>query len=80
MISEKDANLARDQYSDKLTALGAHAIAVDEMIHNEEKTFGVVAFVEQKSAEIPAYLTLRKGAKTFKVPVKVQVAEKFKPE
>ncbi|HYV94026.1 MAG TPA: hypothetical protein VE978_19775 [Chitinophagales bacterium] len=80
MVSEKDANLAREQHSEKLQKQGAHAIAVDEINHKGEKTFGVIAFAEKQLQNMPEYLTIKKGKKTLNVPLKVQIAEKFKAE
>lgn len=80
MISEKDANLAREQHSEQLQELGVHAIAVDEIKHKGEKTFAVIAFVEKASDSIPKFITAQKGEETLDVPLKVKIATKFKPE
>ena len=81
MASEKEANLAREQHSKFLRDLGAHAIAVDEMKREGEKTFGVVAFVPEKpDRSVPDVLEITMGKRTLKVPLVVRVQEKFKPE
>ena len=82
MASEQEANLAREQYSDFLRKdLGAHAITVDEIKRKGEKTFGVIALVEEKPDQpVPDVLEVTKGTKTLKVPLSVRVKEKFKPE
>jgi len=81
MSSEKEANLAREQHSDFLRGLGAHAIAVDEIKRAGEKTFAVIAyFEEQPSESVPKSLETRSGKKTVEVPLAVKVVEKFKPE
>ncbi|MBC7929464.1 MAG: hypothetical protein H7Z38_02755 [Rubrivivax sp.] len=80
MSSEKEANLAREQHSEFLRKLGAHAIAVDEIKRNGEKTFGVIAFCEKKPGEVPKTLEVKSGKKTLEVPLAIRVAEKFKPE
>ena len=80
MVSENDANLAREQHSEALTKMGAHAIAVDEIDHKGKKTFGVIAFAEKMPKEAPEYLVAKKGDKSVNVPLKVQIAQKFRPE
>lgn len=81
MASEKEANMAREQYSEFLRDLGAHAIAVDEIKRKGEKTFGVIAFVPEKPDKpIPDMLEVTSGKRTLKVPLAVRVEEKFKPE
>ena len=80
MVSEKEANLAREQYSDFLRGLGAHAIAVDEVAHKGEKTFAVVAFFTKKPADVPGTLEVKSGKTTLAVPLVARVTEKFKPE
>lgn len=80
MSSEKEANLAREQHSEFLRKLGAHAIAVDEIKRDGEKTFGVIAFFEEKPGEAPKTLEVKSGKKTMEVPLAVRVAEKFRPE
>jgi hypothetical protein len=80
MISEKEANLAREQYSNFLRDLGAHAIAVDEVKRQGQKTFAVVAFFTQQPDDVPATLEVKKGKTTLEVPLVARVIEKFKPE
>jgi hypothetical protein len=81
MTSEEEANLAREQYSDFLRELGAHAITVDEIKRKGEKTFGVIAMVEDKPDKpVPDVLEVTKGKKTLRVPLAIRIREKFKPE
>lgn len=81
MASEQEANLAREQYSEFLRDLGAHAITVDEIKRKGEKTFGVIALVEEKPDKpVPDNLEVTKGKKTLKVPLAVRVKERYKPE
>ena len=78
MANERDANAAREQNTQLLTEMGAHAIAVDEVKRGGEKTFAVVAYVPKKPAQpVPKSLQAKRGRKTLQVPLKVQVAEKF---
>lgn len=80
MASQKEANLAREQYSDSLRDMGAHAIAVDEVKHDNSSTFAVIASFEAHPGETPDTLDVKSGRKRVKVPLVVRVAEKFKPE
>jgi hypothetical protein len=78
MVNERDANAAREQNTQLLTEMGAHAIAVDEVRRAGEKTFAVVAYVPEKPAKpMPKSLQVKRGKKTLRVPLKVQVSEKF---
>jgi hypothetical protein len=80
MATEKSANLAREEHSDYLVGLGAHAISVDQIEEDGKKAFAVTAFVEKKTKDLPDELEVKAGNKTIKVPLLVQVQEKFKPE
>lgn len=81
MSSEREANLARERYSEFLRELGAHAIGVDEVRRGGEKTFAVVAYFEEKPAEpLPKTLEVKSGKRTFEVPLALKVEEKFRPE
>ncbi len=81
MATEHEANLAREQYSQFLTELGAHAIAVDEVKRGGDTTFGVIAYCESKpSRPVPKSLEVKKGKETLQVPLAIRVMEKFKPD
>ena len=81
MSSEREANIAREQHSDFLRGLGAHAIGVDEVTRGGEKTFAVIAYFEQKPSEpVPKTLEVKAGGRTFEVPLALKVEEKFRPE
>lgn len=80
MASEREANLARDEHSDFLRKLGAHAIAVDEIKRGGEKSFAVIASFEKEPDDAPAALKVKRGKRTLEVPLVVRVAEKFRPE
>lgn len=74
MATEKDANKAREKHSDFLRSLGAHAILVDEIKRGGEKTFGVIAFVEEKPSEPPpSELEIESGGAKKKIPLAVRV-------
>jgi hypothetical protein len=80
MASEKDANLAREQHSDLLRSLGAHAIAVDQVKRKAGKTFAVVAYFASKPRAVPKKLEVRRGKATLQVPLIARVQEKFQLE
>lgn len=80
MADEEEANLAREQHADFLRDLGAHGITVDEIKRKGEKSYAVVAFFEQKPADLPDMLKVQSGKKTLEVPLVARVMEKFRPE
>lgn len=80
MISEQDANLARDKYSEELRKLGAHAILVDKIKVKGANTFAVIVYVEKNAGTIPRNLSVTIKGKEHLVPVKVLESEKFKLE
>ena len=47
MATEKQANLAREKHLNFLGDIGAHAIAVDQIMQNGKKTFAVIAYTEK---------------------------------
>jgi hypothetical protein len=80
MITEKQANKAREKHSDSLVRKGAHAISVDEVKEKGKKSFAVKVFVDKVSKAMPQFLTLKDKNATINVPVIVQKEEKFKLE
>lgn len=80
MASEKEANLARQQNSDFLRSLGAHAIAVDEIKYKGKRTFAVVAYFVEKPVDAPETLKVRSGKTALEVPLATRLMERFKPE
>ncbi len=82
MATENEAHRAREQASESLRQLGAHAIAVDKCKLNNRSTptFCVIAFFEQRPTNIPETLPATLRNKTVEVPLVVRVAGKFKPE
>ncbi len=81
MANEKEANAAREQHSELLRQLGAHAIAVDEVKRGGEKTFAVVAYCEEKpTGPVPKQLAIKRGKRTVEVPLAFKKVERFRPE
>ena len=80
MATEKEANLARERHAERLRALGAHAIAVDEMTRRGERTFGLVAMFEDKPRGVPKTVEVEVGKKVVAVPVRAVKAERFRAE
>ena len=79
MASLKEANLAREQYSDLISRLGAHSIAVDEV--KGAKGFAVIAYFEKKpSKKIPEALEVKSGKRTVEVPLVVGIMQMPSPE
>ena len=74
MATEKEANKAREEHSDYLRKLGAHAILVDKVKRGKQDTFGVIAFCEEEpSGEVPNELEIESGGEKKKVPFAVRV-------
>ena len=80
MATEREANLAREQHSDDLRKLGAHAIAVDPVKRGGEETYAVIASFETKPEDAPKTLEVKRGRKTVKVPLVVRVEGKYQLE
>jgi hypothetical protein len=75
MATEEEAHKAREQHSDYLRKLGAHAIQVDQIRRGGRKTFAVVAHVEREPDEPPpGSLEVESGGKKKKVPLAVRVS------
>ncbi|MFL5614822.1 MAG: hypothetical protein ACJ796_14260 [Gemmatimonadaceae bacterium] len=80
MASEKEAHLAREEHSEYLRSLGAHAIAVDQVDDKGRDGFGVIAMFEKKPSAVPKSLDVTVGKKRVSVPLKIQKAERFRAE
>lgn len=81
MASEKEANLAREHYSDFLSELGAHSIGVDEIKREGKKGFAVIAFFDKKpSKAVPETLKVKSGKLTLDVPLVVEIMKMPSPE
>jgi len=81
MANLEEANQARNQHSDLLRKLGAHAIAVDEIKRSGRSTFAVIAFFEKEpTKDLPQSLEVKSGKQTVQVPLVARVVEKFRPE
>ncbi len=75
MVTNKEANQAREQYSDKLQELGAHAINVDQIDDkNGNKTFGVIAFYEEMPEQsLPETLEIESKGKKKQIPLRAKI-------
>ncbi len=81
MVSEKAANLGRDQISDEIFAKGAHGLAVDKLTIDGKETFALVAMVAPGSkAKFPRSVTVRHQNRNVVVRLVVKESEPFKPE
>jgi hypothetical protein len=81
LASEKEANTAREQYSDFLRGLGAHSIGVDKLKGQKKTGFAVIAFFErQPSQTVPATLEIKSGQSTIPVPLTVEIMKRPSPE
>lgn len=67
MATLKQANQAREQYSEYLEKNGAHGIAVEKIDHNGKQTFGLIAFCESAGEELPQTLEIEDESGTKKV-------------
>jgi hypothetical protein len=75
MATEAEAHRAREQHSDYLRDLGAHAIAVDKIKRGGEDTFGVIAYYEKKPSDsVPDSLEIEHNGKKKKVPLTMRIA------
>lgn len=80
MASKNDANKAREEYSELLQSLGAHAIGVDEIKKKDKRTFAVIAYMKKQNPDLPGHLTVSAGNKKVMVPLVAKIADKFEAE
>jgi hypothetical protein len=81
MATEKQANAARDAVSDKLFALGAHAVGVDLVPKGRADAFGVIAYVtKDHTIALPKSVAVRSGKLIVDVPIFTKRSEPFQPE
>ena len=81
MASEKQANKARELYSDLLVKRGAHAIGVADGQRYGKSGFVVVVYAASRtSPKIPHKLKGDLDGKPFEVDVVTVVTEPFAPE
>jgi hypothetical protein len=80
MATERHAQLARERHSVYLRALGAHAIAVDQVRQKGRRTYGVVALFDKPPRAMPTTLRIKTGRKTVVVPLIARKAQRFKLE
>lgn len=70
MISERDANKAREIHSDDLRKSGAHAIGVDKV----KGDFCVVAYYEERpTGNLPDSLEVESYGKKKRVPLRTEI-------
>jgi len=74
MATLKEANKAREEHSNYLQELGAHAILVDKMEDKGEETFGVIAYCEALPDEAPETLEIEYKGKRKEIPLKVEIS------
>ncbi len=75
MATEEEAHQARQEHSDYLKDLGAHAIAVDQIKRGGKNTFGVIAYYEKEPTKpVPETLEIKRGGKSKKVPLAKRIA------
>jgi hypothetical protein len=82
MITEKEANLAREKHSDYLQKSGAHTIAVDKVKTGKGKnSFGVIAYYENEpDKKLPKILEIENDGKKIKVPLQAEFSSMAKLE
>ena len=81
MASEKQANKARELYSDLLVKRGAHAIGIADGQPYGKSGFVVVAYVAPHTKpKIPNKLKGVLDGKPFEVDVVTEVTDPFAPE
>ena len=90
MATLKEAERAREQSSEYLRGLGAHAVSVEEeppaakessAPGRRRRAYAVVAwFEDDPPAALPAGLEVPAGSKTRVVPLRARRAERFRAE
>jgi hypothetical protein len=87
MASLNEAERAREQQSEYLRELGAHAIGIEPLKSRSRKKeragqrFVVVAYFDQKPAhQLPESLEVQSGKKKLKVPLMLRLAPRFQLE
>jgi hypothetical protein len=80
MANEKEANLAREQFSDYLRQLGAHGLTVDQIKRKGETSFALIAYFDEPPETLPKQLEIKRGKETLEVPLIARVMERFRPE
>ena len=80
MATEAEAHRAREQHSDYLKGLGAHAMAVDQIKRGGENTFGVIAFFEKEPHGLPDSLEIEQDGKKKSVPLATLITSRARLE
>jgi hypothetical protein len=76
----REANLAREEHSERLRAMGAHAVMVDQVPGSAGTGYAVYASFERPPARPPKTLEVKVAGKPVQVPLIAQKAERFRPE
>jgi len=74
MATLKEANQAREEHSDYLQKLGAHAIVVEKVPDDGKATFGVIAYYESLPSEAPETLEIERNGKAKKIPLRAELS------
>lgn len=74
MATLKEANKAREEHSNYLHELGAHAVAVEKVKEKGTDTFGVIAYCETLPEEPPETLEIEYKGKRKEIPLKVEIS------
>lgn len=80
-VSLPGAKLAQKKYAEHLRRMGSHGVSVQEVTMAGRKTYALIAMFERKpDTAVPKVLEVHSRGKVHKVPLKVQIVERFKPE
>ncbi len=80
-VSLAAAKLAQKKYAEHLRRMGSHGISVQEEIVAGRKSYAVIAMFDRKpKTAVPKVLELQSKGKAHKVPLKVRIVERFKPD
>jgi hypothetical protein len=75
----REANLARKQHAERLRAMGAHALMVDQ-VPGSPGEYAVYASFDRPPARPPKTLEVKSAGKVVQVPLIAQQAQRFRPE
>jgi hypothetical protein len=72
MYGEKEADLAREQYSERLRKRGAHSIGTTLIRVGKQKRYAVEAEFAKEPPKLPPSLKIKKGRTEVEVPLRVR--------
>lgn len=75
MSTLKEANKAREEHSNYLQELGAHAIVVEKVEDKGGETFGITAYCESLPEEPPKTLEIEYKGERKEIPLKVEISQ-----